>query len=221
MKRVTQGRTLSVSYETPEGRLRGSLPRILLSGSTDISSLGFSGRHQKEVTMRRTLTIACLVLAFLASTSSTSFAGQFTVTRVYDGDTIKAQGHDIEIKVRLVGVDTPETSKRKRDPGQPYSQEAKKYLAGLILNKVIDIKGYGLDGYNRILGVIYLDGKNINLEMVSAGFAEVYRGKPPRRLDLNPLWKAEKEAKAAKKGMWSLGDKYISPKDWRKSQKGN
>jgi len=33
--------------------------------------------------------------------------GQFKVTRAYDGDTIKAEGYDIEIEVRLVGIDTP------------------------------------------------------------------------------------------------------------------
>jgi len=43
----------------------------------------------------------------------------------------------------------------------------------LILNKVVDIRGYGLDRYNRILGVIYLNSKNIDLEIIRAGLAEV------------------------------------------------
>jgi endonuclease YncB( thermonuclease family) len=119
-----------------------------------------------------------------------------------------------------VGIDAPESSRKKREPGQPYSQEAKKYLAGLILNKTVDIKGYGLDRYNRILGVIYIDGKNVNLDMVEAGLAEVYRGLAPKRFNLSRYWQAEKEAREAKKGMWSLGDKYISPKDWRRIQRG-
>jgi micrococcal nuclease len=126
-----------------------------------------------------------------------------------------AEGHDIEIKVRLVGVDAPETSRKKGKEGQPFSQQSKKYLAGMILNKTVDIKSYGLDRYNRILGVIYLGDKNINLEMVKAGLAEVYCGLAPHKFDLTPYWQAEKEARGAKKGMWSLGHKYISPKDWR------
>jgi endonuclease YncB( thermonuclease family) len=84
------------------------------------------------------------------------------------------------------------------------------------LNKIVDIKGYGLGRYNRVLGVIYLDGNNINLEMVKQGLAEVYQGKSPRGLYLIPYRNAEKEARAAMRGMWSLGDKYISPKEWRK-----
>jgi len=160
------------------------------------------------------------LFAYALVLTAISFAGQFKVTRVYDGDTIKAQGHDIEFKVRLVGIDAPESPKRKREPGQPYSQQAKKYLAGLVLNKVVDIKGYGLDRNNRILGVIFLGDENINVEMVKAGLAELYRGKPARGLDLTALWRAEKEAREAKRGMWSLGDKYISPREWRRLRRG-
>ena len=160
--------------------------------------------------------VFALLIIVLLIIPSITLAGQFRITRVYDGDTVKAQGHDVEINVRLVGIDAPETSKKKRGPGQPYSQQAKKYLAGLVLNKNVDIKGYGQDRYNRILGVIYLGGNNINLEMVRAGLVEVYRGKPPRDLEMEPYLEAEKRAREAKTGMWSLGDKYVSPKDWRK-----
>ena len=147
-----------------------------------------------------------------------SWVGQFKVVRVYDGDTLKAVGHDIEITVRLVGIDAPETSKNKHEPGQPYSQKATKHLAGLVLNKIVDVKGYDADRYGRILGVVYVDGKNANLEMVRAGLAEVYRGPPAKRLDLDPYWKAEKEAREYGREMWSLGDKYISPREWRRGK---
>ena len=88
------------------------------------------------------------------------------------------------------------------------------------MNKTVDVKGYGLGRYNRILGVIFLNGKNINLEMVREGLAEVYRGKPPRGLDIGPYRQTEAEAIKAGRGMWSLGDKYISPKEWRKMYRG-
>jgi micrococcal nuclease len=153
---------------------------------------------------------------FLILYPSLSFAGQFKIIRVYDGDTVKAVGHDIAIKIRLVAIDAPEISHGKRKPGQPYGQRSKKYLTELVLNKTVDVKGYGLGPYNRILGVITLNGKNINLEMIKAGLAEVYRGIAPYRFDLDPYWKSEREARIAKKGMWVLGDKYVSPKEWRR-----
>lgn len=170
--------------------------------------------------MRNYLKITFSLILLLLFLPALSLAGEFKVTRVYDGNTLEAQGHDIAIKVSLVGIDAPETSRKKREPGQPFSQQAKKHLAGLVLNKTVDVKGYGLDGYNRILGVIHLDGKTINLEMIRAGLAEVYRGLAPKKFDLSPYWQAEKEAREAKMGMWSLGDKYISPKDWRRMQGG-
>ena len=43
-------------------------------------------------------------------------AGQFKVPGVYDGDSLKATGHDIDIKVRLVGIDAPEIKWRKHKP---------------------------------------------------------------------------------------------------------
>jgi len=62
-------------------------------------------------------------------------------------------------------------------------------------------------------------GKNINLEMIEAGLAEVYRGKPPKGFNLEPYRQAEAEAKKYGIGVWSLGENYISLKDWRKRGK--
>jgi endonuclease YncB( thermonuclease family) len=56
----------------------------------------------------------------------------------------------------------------------------------------------------------------VNLEMVNVGLAEVYRGKPAKGLNMNPYWKEEAKAKSTGTGMWSLGEKYISPREWRK-----
>ena len=64
-----------------------------------------------------------------------------------------------------------------------------------------------------------MNGKNVNLEMVKDGLAEVYRGRNVKELDLNPYWKAEEQARAAKRGMWVLGDEYVSPRIWRRMKK--
>jgi endonuclease YncB( thermonuclease family) len=55
--------------------------------------------------------------------------------------------------------------------------------------------------------------------MVKAGLAEIYRGRPAQGFENKPYQKAEAEAREAKLNMWSLGDKYISPKKWRKMHK--
>ena len=89
----------------------------------------------------------------------------------------------------------------------------------MVLNKSIEVKDYGTDRYGRILGVVYLDDTDVNLEMIKAGLAEVYRGRQPKGLNVTPYREAEKVARMAGTGMWSLGDKYVSPKVWRKEQR--
>ncbi len=74
-------------------------------------------------------------------------------------------------------------------------------------------------GDSRILGVVSLDGKKANLEMVKAGYAEVNRGNPVPGLDLALHWKTEREAREAKRGMWAKREKYMSPRESRHSQK--
>jgi len=165
----------------------------------------------------RSLKVTLLFILFLIP--SILFAGQFKVVRVYDGDSLTATGHDIKIKVRLVGIDAPELKRGKHKPGQPFGQKAKRFLVAMALNKKVFIKGYGTGPYNRILGVVYVDRKNVNLEMIKAGLAEVYRGRPPRGFDLSPYLTAEAQAKSQKRGMWSQGDKYVSPREWRRINK--
>jgi endonuclease YncB( thermonuclease family) len=106
------------------------------------------------------------------------------------------------------------TSKKKNQPGQPFSKKSTKYLANLVLNKSVDVKSYGTDRYGRVFGGVFVDGKNVNLEMIKVGMAEVYRGKLAGGLDLESYRKAEAEAIKAGIGMWSLQEKYNSPKEW-------
>jgi endonuclease YncB( thermonuclease family) len=159
---------------------------------------------------------AIFILITILLVRSPSIAGEIRVVRVTDGDTIKVAVDHMEVIVRLVGIDAPERSRKKNEPGQPYSRKPAKHLASLVLKKTITIKEYGTDRYKRILGVVFVNGKNANLEMVKAGLAEVYRGKQPRYFNVKIYQDAESEAKKAKRGMWIKGDKYISPKEWRK-----
>lgn len=128
-------------------------------------------------------------------------------------------GHSNDFKstIRLVGFDAPEKSHGKNQPGRPISQSSMKHLASLVLYKYVDIVPYGNDRYDRTLGVVYVDGINVNLEMVKAALAEVYKGKPASGFDKAPYHKAENEARSAGIGMWSLGNNYFSPLEWRKT----
>lgn len=109
------------------------------------------------------------------------------------------------MRVSLAGIDAPENPGIKGNLGQPYSEHAKEYLAELVLNRVVEIKGYGLDRNDDVLGVIFLKGKNINIEMIRAGLAEVSGEELPRDFDLGPYRKAQNEAMKAERGIWLKG----------------
>ncbi len=165
------------------------------------------------IRISRSLPCLFAVLIFLVASCQ---AAQYKCTRVTDGDTITVISNGQKHTIRLVGIDAPEKSRGKNKPGQPYSQTSTKHLASLVQNKHLDIVLYGTDRYDRTLGVVYVDDKNVNLEMVKAGLAEVYRGKPAPGFDNGPYDKAEEEARRAGVGMCSLGNKYVSPREWRK-----
>lgn len=167
-------------------------------------------RHETTFTKNSEINSDCNFYGYLCHLLC--WAGQFKVTRVTDGDTIKVTSNGSKVTVRLVGIDAPETSKKKNQPGQPFSRKSTKYLANLVLNKSVEVKSYGTDRYDRILGVVFVDGKNVNLEMVKAGLAEVYRGKPAGELDLEPYWQAETAAKNAGILLMTLLGKMYLPK---------
>jgi len=79
-----------------------------------------------------------------------------------------------------------------------------RHLEALILHKTVEIRDYGPGRYNHVLGEIFLDGENINLEMIREGLAEVYQWEPARGPDLNAYQGAEAKAREAGTGMWSL-----------------
>jgi len=161
--------------------------------------------------------ILALTLQFLLFAPVLSHAEHFTVAYVDDGDTIICENRDITIRVRLVGIDAPEIDNKKKGTGQPFGQQAKLVLEKLVLHKVVDIFGYGLDDYNRLLAVVDTNGRNINLEMVMQGMAEVYKGRLPKGFNIEFYKKAEQEAKASSRGIWSQGDSYLSPGQWRRT----
>jgi endonuclease YncB( thermonuclease family) len=170
----------------------------------------------RPVALAARILVATLVLSI---TTAPACAGGYTCNRVLDGDTIHLVGRNAEITLRLFGIDAPETSKSKRDPGQPFSQVAARHLAGLVLNKAVEFKSYGADRYGRTLAVVFVDGRDVNLDLLRVGLAEVYRGASAPGPQMATYRETEKEARSAGRGMWALGESYVSPREWRERRK--
>jgi endonuclease YncB( thermonuclease family) len=135
--------------------------------------------------------------------------GEFTVTRVHDGETVRVEGHDVEIVVRLAGVEVPDTAKGEEGPAHQLALEAKSQLAEWTLNRTVEIEGHGLDEFNRVIGFVCLEGVNINLEMIKEGYARVYNKEPLHGVYLLPYLKAEEIARRSDRGIWRLSDLHI------------
>ena len=157
-----------------------------------------------------------------ATQQGTNTSPVYTVVACNDGDTCRLKSSDnTQVKVRLVGIDAPESGKKrgkKKKEGQPGSDDAKGYLNNLVVGKNVTLRSYGTDMYGRNLAEIIINAESANLKMVKEGWAEVYRGKAPSQFDISMYQSAENEARKNKKGIWGLPN-YESPKEWRKKQR--
>jgi micrococcal nuclease len=147
------------------------------------------------------------------------------VTKVSDGDTIHVTTPEqTNLTVRLYGIDAPETPKihqhtgRVNKPGQPMGEAAWGALRAKIIGQTVRLDIMDIDRYKRMVGIIWTDNRNINLEMVKEGFAEAYieylRGEPYRQQFI----RAQDEAQTSKRGIWALSP-YERPKDFRRRTK--
>ena len=106
-------------------------------------------------------------------------------------------------KIRLYGIDAPESR-------QAFGQKSKQHLSSLVFGKDVRVAYKSRDKYGRILGTVYVDGLDVNLEMLRAGLAWHYK-----RYDKSPAYAAaESEARAAKRGLWPAPNP-IQPEDYR------
>ncbi|KAL1110047.1 hypothetical protein AAG570_014071 [Ranatra chinensis] len=129
------------------------------------------------------------------------------VTWVVDGDTVHVASDGTKYKIRLYGIDAPETN-------QPYGKWSGKKLASYVLNKEVTVEVVDIDRYKRHVGIIYKGDKDINLMMVNAGYAWYY-AKYCKRKDICPAYlEAEETAKTARRGLWRSLPYH--PEEWRK-----
>jgi micrococcal nuclease len=111
-----------------------------------------------------------------ADTTPGAVQANATVVALTDGDTISVRiiGGNKE-KVRLIGIDTPET-KKPDTPVQCFGPEASAYTASLVPvgTKVrLERDGEARDKYGRLLAYVYRasDGLFVNLDVIRRGFA--------------------------------------------------
>ncbi len=127
------------------------------------------------------------------------------VVRVKDGDSLSVLTDAMdEVEIRLTEIDAPERR-------QPWGSRSKQALSGLAFGKRVVVHPAGRERYGRLLGRVYDGSIDINAEMVRTGNAWAYTD-----YQTDPAFPGlQQQARAARRGLWSLSEEPVPPWDWR------
>jgi len=128
------------------------------------------------------------------------------VVSVADGDTLTVLQNRQQIRIRLYGIDCPES-------GQPFHTRANRRTAELAHGRTVTIRAESRDRYGRLVAwVILPDGRSLNEILVAEGLAWHFRRYAPRERRLMQL---EQEARDARRGLWQE-PAPVPPWEWRR-----
>lgn len=156
-----------------------------------------------------------LALSFLVVLPTSADVIRGRVVSVADGDTVTVlDGGNAQHKIRLSGIDAPERA-------QPFGRRARERLAELVAGKSVEVETDKTDRYGRSVGKIVLNGTDVNLAMVVAGFAWHYKAyaKEQSAADQRLYAGAEVDARQARRGLW-FDIEPVAPWDWRARKRG-
>ena len=142
-----------------------------------------------------------LFTVFLLSSSGLAWSGK--CVGISDGDTISVMHDGKAEKIRLDGIDCPESA-------QPFGRKAKQFTSNFAYGKTTEIVPLDTDHYGRTIAKVFIDGQCLNAELLKAGFAWHYK----KYSSSKDLALYETRARAEKLGLWSDSNP-IAPWDWR------
>jgi micrococcal nuclease len=147
------------------------------------------------------------LLLLLAFSTSFQKKGEFLeISKFVDGDTFWVKHADgREEKIRLIGINTPESRNTGRKQIEYFGKEAstyvKKFLTGKRVRLEYDVQR--LDRYKRTLAYVYLeDGTFLNAHLVEQGYATVATY-PPNVKFASKFQELERKARSRKRGLWA------------------
>lgn len=128
------------------------------------------------------------------------------VLRVVDGDTIDVLVNGKRERVRILGINTPETVD-PRKPVQCFGRQASAKAKSILNNQTVGLESdptqSDRDKYGRLLRYVFLsDGTDFGLTMIQMGFAYEYTYDLPYKKQT--VYKAaQKEAEEKSLGLWN------------------
>lgn len=185
---------------------------VLMAPSVALASwwnpLSWNVFHNKESKTTPIITKTNLPSVSATATPSKENKKIYSVVKVVDGDTLDVLIEGKVERLRLIGINTPETV----DPRKPVecfgveaSNKAKTILSGKRVSLESDDTQGERDKYSRLLRYVFLeDGTNFNLLMIKEGYAYEYTYSLPYKYQ-SEFKAAQKSAETNKKGLWASG----------------
>ena len=159
------------------------------------------------------LLLLLLAIPFSTAYAQTSgFTGQ--VVSVSDGDSITVlDSNNVQHRIRFQGVDAP-------DESQDFGPQAKEQLSALVLGQTVEVIPLGRDQYGRVAAKVMLDGRDVGLVLIEAGYAWHYKEfeKEQSKEDRKLYADSEKRARNSSIGLW-VNRSATPPWKYRKSKK--
>ncbi len=128
------------------------------------------------------LTLAIFIFDFVSKSGFLVLERKsYSVLRVIDGDTVELSNGE---RIRLIGINAPELD-------DYFGKDAKEFLSKMVEGKNVYLE-HDLrlkDDFERTLAFVFVDGRNVNVEMVRNGFAHTF--------EVNKISKYVKELKEA------------------------
>jgi micrococcal nuclease len=141
------------------------------------------------------------------NSSESSEKDVYTVIHVADGDTIEVENQFETLKIRYIGVDTPETVK-PNSPVECFGKKASEFNKTLTLNKKVRLESDAgdTDQYGRKLRYVYLlegeyKDQMVNEILLENGYATLLTVQPNVKY-VDRFKKLEAEARIGNKGLW-------------------
>ncbi len=165
---------------------------------------------KKRLIRRMILPLLLIIAAFIGITSNDELnllsvqSESYTVVRVVDGDTIIVDMNGTNQRIRLIGLDAPESVHPDEERNVEYGEIAAaftiEHLEGKIVTLEYDVEKR--DQYDRILAYVYLDGKMFNETLIEEGHAKVTTY-PPNVRYTDSFVTLQKQAQKDGKGIWA------------------
>lgn len=130
--------------------------------------------------------------------------GKYKVSRVVDGDTIEVDFDGVKEKIRLIGIDTPESvhpdADRNVAEGKVASDYTKEKLEGKEVALEFDVQER--DHYGRMLAYVWIDGEMYNKHLLNVGYAQISTY-PPNVKYVDDFIEIQRGAREGQIGLWS------------------